>query len=585
MVRKEALRIQNREKIGNMQLIRINILFLFIAFHSFGQKESVVLTIEPRHAEVGEIITITVRMTVHGQLEIDNLPSSFVRGYQLMNGMESEMDQSTGALTTYYYVSQTGAIGTAGKYKIGPAYIKKGNKTYSSNTVEIHIGEKAQMATSEVTPEQLQDPAFGVISTNKKEIYEGEPILVTARVYAHFDPTHLEGYRPYTMTGTIDKHPVGHSGRINKEQVRFKGLDVYSFEYDKNLIFPIGTGKFKISPYRMNLHQGFKSFMLTSSSADVLIKPLPANPPADFIGAVGAFKLSSNIEEGEFTQGDVIKLTLTISGTGNLQNISSPKPQLPKGLILYGDPEIEEAYTFTSRGAEGAIQYTYNLQVNAHGKVEIPAASISYFDVEKEKYVTLRTNDVLVQVKENPHFVEAPEVSEEVAVEEIAIQPALRSESQPLPENTLIGSPLFWFGITSPFLAAFIFIIVVSQKKKTAQEVEKKRKRNQQKLEIAELLSQLKVLSATDDDNRFYAQVEALLKVSFAHLLPVESGRSIQKKDILAFLEENQNEQLSSSVRELFAICEQNRFGFSLTETSKQEVVHQIENILTQLKS
>ena len=110
----------------------LSILFISLCYPVFGQAPKVELSIDPSRADVGEIFTITVRSNVQGELEVDNKPSSFVPGYDVMNGMEQELDPNTGVVTTYYYLSQTGAIGKPGKYTIGPAFIKQGNKVYQS---------------------------------------------------------------------------------------------------------------------------------------------------------------------------------------------------------------------------------------------------------------------------------------------------------------------------------------------------------------------------------------------------------------------------------------------------------------------
>ena len=76
-----------------------------------AQNAEVILSIEPKNADVGEVVTITVKSNVQGDVEIDNLPSSFVYGYDVMNGMNQEMDHNTGEVITYYFLSQTGAFG------------------------------------------------------------------------------------------------------------------------------------------------------------------------------------------------------------------------------------------------------------------------------------------------------------------------------------------------------------------------------------------------------------------------------------------------------------------------------------------
>ena len=146
----------------------LTILLVFASHFSWGQDDNVVFSIEPRSADVGETVLITIKTKVQGEVEIDNLPSCFVQGYQTVSGMDSQMDPYTGKLITYYYFSQTGAFGKEGKYTVGPVYVKKGNKTYKSNTLVITIGDNTPMTSGDVTARQLRDDAFGLIQTNKQ---------------------------------------------------------------------------------------------------------------------------------------------------------------------------------------------------------------------------------------------------------------------------------------------------------------------------------------------------------------------------------------------------------------------------------
>ena len=121
--------------------MRANLLYIFFSIVSLNvsaQKPIVLLEVEPKEAEVGEMLTITIKSNVQGEVDID-FPSGFVHGYNIMNGMEQEVDYNTGKVVTYYYLSQTGAMPKAGAFKIGLASIKKGNKVYGSNILIITI--------------------------------------------------------------------------------------------------------------------------------------------------------------------------------------------------------------------------------------------------------------------------------------------------------------------------------------------------------------------------------------------------------------------------------------------------------------
>lgn len=563
----------------------LSIYTLLISIFCWGQSASVQLSIEPKSADVGEIITITVRSNVQGEVEVDNLPSSFVHGYDVMNGMEQEMDHNTGDIITYYYLAQTGAFGKAGKYTIGPAFIKKGNKTYSSNKVTISIGDKTQMSSSTVTADQLRDPAFGVIQTNKATIYEGEPILVSAKVYANFNPSHLDGYRGYEMTGAVDKNAVGNPSRIVVEPERFKGKQMYAFEYDKNIIFPTGTGTVRITPYTMNLYKGHKSFTFTSNHKTINIQPLPANPPKDFIGGVGDFSVSRTIDATEVKQGDVFKLIITVSGVGNIQNILEPAPKLPKGFIVYGDPIISENFSYCSHGAEGKMVFEYNIQANVAGEIKIPATSISYFDLNQEKYVTAKTSETELKVIEDKNYIVNSENSQNtINNSETDVLTDLRPSQIIEEQNSIYGTGMFWTAITSPFLFAFLFIFFAKRKEKNASTIEVKQQIKKKDNVLNEQLVQLKQLLHSDEDVQFYTSIELALKKSFEIDMKLAEDRLINKREIFLHIDENYSSDLKAQVTSLFSDCEQFRYGFGSTSANKEEYLKQLNSIIQQLK-
>ena len=563
----------------------ISIYVLLISVICWGQKANVHLSVEPKSADVGEIITITVRSNVQGEVEVDNLPSSFVHGYDVMNGMEQEMDHNTGEIITYYYLAQTGAFGKSGKYTIGPAFVKKGNKSYSSNKVTISIGDKTQMSSGTVTADQLKDPAFGVIQTNKSTIYEGEPILVSAKVYANFNPSHLDGYRAYEMTGAVDKNAVGNPSRIVVEPERYRNKQMYSFEYDKNIIFPTGTGTIKITPYTMNLYKGHKSFNFTSNHKTITILPLPSNPPKDFIGGVGEFSVSRTIDAKDVKQGDVFKLIITISGVGNIQNILEPKPKLPTGFIIYGDPIVNENFSYCSRGAEGKMVYEYNIQANVAGEAKIPATSISYFDLTTEKYTTIKTSESTLSIIEDKNYiVNNDKTPSNTTNAETEILSDLRPSSIVNNQNSLFGTGMFWTAVASPFLFAFLFIFFIKRKERNASSFEFKKEIKKKDDALHEHLTQLRELLHSNKEIEFFSSLEIALKKAFEIDMKVTEEKLITKKEIFDHIDQAYTPEIKAQVTSLFNECEQFKYGFGLGETNKEQSLTQLNKIIQQLK-
>ena len=259
-----------------MKTFILHSFFCFAAVCSIAQKPLVFLEVDSKEAEIGEVLTITVKSNVQGEIDID-FPSAFVHGFNVMNGMEQEIDYNTGKVISYYYLSQTGTLQKSGTFKIGPAYVKKGNKVYRSNTVNITISKENDPVNSgnELTSRQLKQPAFGVIEKSKMVIYEGESLILNAKVYAQFDASHLENYEGYSLDGAIDKHSIGNTTQIVVEEEKIKRKSYFSFVYDKKVVFPNGIGTLTINPFKLTLRSGFESLPLTSSATTIEVKPLP----------------------------------------------------------------------------------------------------------------------------------------------------------------------------------------------------------------------------------------------------------------------------------------------------------------------
>lgn len=551
--------------------------FLVLAFCSFGQKPIVILEVEPKEAEVGEMLTITVRANVQGEIDVD-LPSGFIHGYEIMNGMNQEIDYNTGKVISYYYLSQNGAMPKAGTFKFGPAYVKRGNKVYRSNTVTVTIRKENTAPVSdgnEISSKQLRQPAFGIIEKSKSVLYEGEPLILNAKVYSQFDPSHLEDYQEYKLDGALDKHDITTSSRITVQTEKVKRKSYYAFEYDKKVIFPIGTGKFTIEPFKLMLRRGIEGLPITSSSTAIEIKPLPANAPADFIGGVGNFTLTRKIDQTSLKQGDVFTMIVEISGFGNLQNISEPKLNLPKGFVVYGDAVVKEDITFGSRGAEGKISYEYNIQVTKYGTLSFPETSISYFDPIKEKYITLRTEPSVLSIDKNNAFkISTSETTTLVESKGQDIFPFRKTEKIGNENNSIVHSPLFWTGVTVPILCGLFLGLFWRKREENEVFVVKKQEKQQAKQGIQNLFGEAENALANSDYINYYGLIEKGLQRSMALYLRNDDSLILSKSVIIEELKQLRvDEHKITALEQLFTSCEEARYGFGISPENRDALI------------
>ena len=127
------------------------------------------------------------------------------------------------------------------------------------------------------------------------------------------------------------------------------------------------------------------------------VKSVPAaGRPDSFIGAVGQFEFQSELIPMQANVGDPMTLTLTLTGQGTLDDAAPPD--------LSGIPEIAagfKTYEATTETDGNSRRFTYSLRPLRAGQIQFPEVPVSYFDVEREQYVTLRSTAIPIEIGES----------------------------------------------------------------------------------------------------------------------------------------------------------------------------------------
>jgi hypothetical protein len=561
-------------------------LFLFLAVISsfIGQKKIVKLEIDPKVTKVGEEILVTVKTNIHGEIDID-FPSAFINGYAVMKGMGQEIDYSTGKVISYYYYSQNGVLKKEGTYTFGPAYVKAGSKIYKSNTVEVTIQKEPFVNSSgEISAKQLKQVAFGVIEYSKKKIYEGEPLILNAKIYSRFSPTHIEDYQTYNADGILDKHELSSSNRLIAEQERVKNIDFYSVTHDRSLVFPNGSGKLQIDPFKLVLKRGFEGVPVVSSGTVIDVLPLPKNQPKSFIGMVGQLDLECQVSKTDIKKGDVFSIKLILSGSGNLHNIDYPKLNLPKGLTRYGDPKVNEKYTFTSNGATGKISLEYTVQVNKEGSFNIQPIEVGYFDTKSAKYVVLKSAPI--NLKGN--LIEVAK-SNSNGTTKVITESKIDSNNTGGESNVGNNEEFLWISISSLILIAGFIFFAGRIKKPTKIAFDDSIVVNEPIITITwkdvdECLSTAKIALENNDRNNFLLALENALLIALKVTLNEQYTHKTTKeliKDLSQKLGEN---NFLIDLTNSYEICQNARYGFDENSNDLASLLPKIQAQIENLK-
>lgn len=140
-----------------------------------------------------------------------------------------------------------------------------------------------------------------------------------------------------------------------------------------------------------------KDITVTSPPAELAVSALPTEGrPKDFSGAVGNFRISSDLASTAAAAGDPLTLRMHVTGSGNFDRVDSPmldhldrwKTYPPKSSFKQSDPV----------GFKGDKTFEQPLIASEPGPKELPGLSFSYFDPTTRRYETVHSAPLNVTI-------------------------------------------------------------------------------------------------------------------------------------------------------------------------------------------
>lgn len=407
---------------------------------------------------------------------------------QIVNG---EMTKSTSYAITYVLIPQK-----VGTFAIAPATISVKKKSYTTQRTMIEVRDGAQAGAAQGTQnknESAESRANRTIGKedlmlrlelSKRSVYKGESVRAILKLYSRVNLAGSEGSKMPAFNGFWSQQIDIEQGPF-RESLNNKVYEVYNIaEY---LLYPQQGGTLTIEPAELTVvaqvmvksNRGFDPFFggghevynvrrtLKTPEVKVQVKEFPAGAPASFSGAVGRYTMSHKLSSAEVAANSAVTLQLTISGTGNLSFISAPKLELPSSFELY-DVKSEERIENKASGSIGYRRFDYPFIVRAEGDYEIAPIEFTYFDLEKQKYITLTTPPLnMVVMPDKSAATQQQVVASGIKREDVRLlgedirfiklgAPTLRSVVAPF-----ALSPLYWLVVVMLIVAAVASYFVV----------------------------------------------------------------------------------------------------------------------------
>jgi hypothetical protein len=141
-----------------------------------------------------------------------------------------------------------------------------------------------------------------------------------------------------------------------------------------------------------------KNIQLTSQPLVINVKPLPEKgQPTNFSNVIGRFKVSAKASRSTDTANDNNNLEITIEGNGNFKGIEIPVVNWP-AHIEHFEASVNESIDKLSFPENGTKIVNIPFVVKQPGNFVIPPVPFTYFDADKQQYITVQTDSIPLKI-------------------------------------------------------------------------------------------------------------------------------------------------------------------------------------------
>lgn len=367
-----------------------------------------------------------------------------------------------------------------GKFTIKQAIIEIDGETYKTFLVNVEVTPAVELPKDPNDPDYVASQNIHLVAeVSKTNPYLNEPVTVVYKLYVS-PSTGVSNWREIDNPKYSDfwsqnipiKNISVQNGQFNGEEYRF-------VELRKTVLYPQKSGELKIEPLSLdvtvevptNRRDFFGGRMMTqvnqrvtAGGRTIQVKPLPEQgKPENFTGAVGDFDLVVSTSKNQLNATESLQLTVEVSGKGNLKLFELPKPKFPSALEVY-DPVKNDKVNTALDGMYGTRIEDYTIVPQFKGKYPIPGISFSYFDPKTEQYKTITSNEMLIDVLEDPNnpitaSPATPNLKQPVVASNAFAYIKTTADLRPLDTSYFFKSTAFWASLIGPLLAIPLAIV------------------------------------------------------------------------------------------------------------------------------
>ena len=547
--------------------------------------------------------------------ESRNFQAPTFEGFNVVGGpftsSSSSIQMVNGSVTrstrnSYTYALQASREGT---FRIGSASVTiEGNKV-SSEPFEIKVlpddgsyassGGGGTSSNQGQSQENTNDPQvsgkdlFLRCIPSKKSVCVGDQIVLVYKLYTKVPVSSVSVSKMPSYAGFWTKDLSDNSGKLKQSSEYINGIEYTTAEIQRVVIVPQRSGKLTIDPMTMECvaqirtqrnsrrsMDPFEAFFndpffnnsitnvqkeLSSQSLSIDVKALPENgKPDSFAGAVGNYKFNSSIDKSELSTNEAVTVTLTVSGTGNIELLQMPEPVFPPDFEVY-DPKITTSTDANSQGMTGTKKAEYLAIPRRAGSFTIPPVEFSFFNPNTESYQILKSESYELSVRKGKDTDGDGGVyasnQEDIKYLGSDVRHIMSDDAQLKPKHTTFFASPVYFAILLGLLVLFVALLFILKKRTDlAKDTAVNRNRKADKVARGRLKNAYQHLKAKDQE-KFYVEMSQALWGYIADKLGIERSKLSMETVSETMQSKNVPDELTQQFVDTLNYCEFARFA------------------------
>ena len=392
---------------------------------------SVRLSADKNVCALNETITLTVRVigsrsSGHPRLLNADGIQILSRGNSTQVRMVNGKTVIAGAYTYEVMPMKTG------KLTIGPAVVRVNGKDRKTGPLTLTVREKnaagrgssKETKDTEAEKQLSRDHAFLTVDFPAESFYVNEPFTVTVRF--SIDEKIARYLRdisfPVLDVQNFTVRNPEQDKRIRAER-KMKGDRIYRVWTFRRILIPVAAGEQALSAHLETLmlipdqnnrrsadpffddpfFRDFfgqyeqKKIMIRSGKETVVVRTFPdQEKPGTFKGAFGVFGMTAKVSGKKVRVGEPVTLTVTITGTGNIESVTPPVLSGKENFKVF--PEPPDTEKDPSDPLAGKKIYTFTIVPENTDVTETPVCEFSFYNPEKKTYEVLRSRSFPLNV-------------------------------------------------------------------------------------------------------------------------------------------------------------------------------------------